>query len=244
MKVKQALDLVTDATDATPSGRGARARESLLREATRIFALKGYAKASTREICQAAGLNVASIHYYFEDKPGLYRAVLLQPLVDVGAQLTQLDDPALPLEQALHQLMGAIIGPLAGDDEESAWQTRLHLREMLEPSVGYNDLVAQYVSPFHEALVGLLARHVGARRPDVALHQLAFALVAMANDYCMSRDYMNYLCPELLGRPNAVAQVLERLVGFGCAMVEHEARRRAAAKASRTTRSPTGTKKR
>ena len=85
--------------------RGERARTRLLLEASRIFSEKGYAKASTREICEAARLNPAAIHYHFGDKDGLYRAVLLVPIHGIAAQLAGFDDPALTLAQSLHHLL-------------------------------------------------------------------------------------------------------------------------------------------
>ena len=60
--------------------RGLDTRARLLDVALRLFAEKGYAQTSTREICVAAGVNAASIHYYFSDKAGLYRAVYLAPI--------------------------------------------------------------------------------------------------------------------------------------------------------------------
>jgi len=77
--------------------RGAQAREALIAHGTRIFATKGFAAASTREICQAAGANVAAIHYYVGDKEGLYRAVLTAPIEAIADQFDGFDGPALPL---------------------------------------------------------------------------------------------------------------------------------------------------
>ena len=104
MKVNQALDFVSSEPDA-PSGqeRGARARERLLLEATRIFAEKGFARASTREICQAAGQNVAAIHYYFGDKAGLYRAALVRPIVTTSEQLER-------IVQIVTESIGEVLG--------------------------------------------------------------------------------------------------------------------------------------
>lgn len=228
MKINQALDLHdTEPAEALEggSGRGVRAKERLMEEATRIFAEKGFAKAATREICQAAGANVAAIHYYFGDKAGLYRAVLLHPIEEVQAAFAQFDSPELSLKEALHRLMSALLCPW-GLDEKATWIMRLHLREMVEPTHDYKDLVAQQILPHHQSLVDLLARHVGAKAPDDALHQLAFALVAMVHDYGLSRDFMNVLAPSLLQSPNALEPVLERLVGYGQALVHHERERR------------------
>ena len=50
---------------------GAKARQQLLHAGLKLFAEKGFAKTSTREIALAAHANVASISYYFGDKEGL-----------------------------------------------------------------------------------------------------------------------------------------------------------------------------
>lgn len=218
MKINQALDF--DQGTATQE-RGARARERLLQEAMRIFADKGFAKASTREICQAAEVNVAAIHYYFGDKAGLYRAVLLRPIEALSLEFAQFDDPALPLDEALRCLMSAFLCP-PGEDEHADCGMRLHLREMVEPSAAYKDVIAQHILPHHQRVVQLLARHVGAAGPDDALQQLAFALVAMVHDYSMSAEFMRVLAPGLLSGEDAMGRVLNRLVGYGVALVGHE----------------------
>ncbi|MGH6647301.1 CerR family C-terminal domain-containing protein [Aquabacterium sp.] len=228
MKINQALDL----DEAGLQERGARARERLLQEAMRIFADKGFAKASTREICQAAGTNVASIHYYFGDKAGLYRAVLLCPIEALTSEFANFDDPALSLEEALRCLMAAFLSPVGhGEgDEHAEHGMRLHLREMVEPSATYKELIAQHIQPHHQRVVGLLAKHVGVPgADDDALHQLAFALLAMVQDYCLSREFMKVLAPALLDGEAAVRKVLDRLVGYGVALVAHERAMRAVA---------------
>jgi AcrR family transcriptional regulator len=213
--------------------KGERARTRLLIGAARIFSEKGFAKASTREICAAAGLNAAAIHYHFGGKDGLYRAVLLGPIQALGAQLDGFDDPALSLPQALTRLLGAFVGcagesACSAEDAMAAQSLRLHLREMVEPSPVYAATVAQHIGPQHQAMARLLARHIGLAQPDDDVQRLVFALVAMAHDYCMSREFMNILAPGLLGRPDASAQALARLVDWGMALVAHERMRRCA----------------
>ena len=52
------------------------ARERLLETATELFAEKGYAGASVREIVEKAGVSKPVLYYYFKSKEGLFYAIL------------------------------------------------------------------------------------------------------------------------------------------------------------------------
>jgi AcrR family transcriptional regulator len=220
--------------------KGALAREQLVLHATRIFAAKGYAAAATREICQAAGVNIAAIHYYFGGKEELYRAVLTRPIHAFAEQFGGFDDAALPFEQAMRRLLAPFVRMALDDNNYDLQVIRLHLREMLEPTAVFRDVVSRNVMPHHQALADLLARHCGLARPDADIHQLAFALVALANDYCISREVMRMLAPDVLSRADAGERILDRLVGYSIALVAHEQARRArpATPAPRSARKP------
>jgi AcrR family transcriptional regulator len=225
-----APDALSDADEALVPARATRqtAQDKLLLAATTLFADKGFAKTSTREICTEAGVNVAAIHYHYGDKAGLYKAVLRQPIEVVVAQLAQFDEPSMGLEASLQRFLSAMLSPWT-DDQTGTKVMRLHLREMVDPTPEYKAMVALAVLPQHEALARMLARHVGASKPDDALRQLAFALVAMVNDYAMSREFMEMLAPTLVTGSGARERVLARLVGYGLALVHHEQEQRAQA---------------
>jgi TetR/AcrR family transcriptional regulator, regulator of cefoperazone and chloramphenicol sensitivity len=223
-------DLRRDAPAEAATERGERARTRLLAEASRIFAEKGFATASTREICQAAGLNVAAIHYHFGGKDDLYRAALIGPIETLAGQLEGFDAPGLSLEASLQRLLGGFVGAAEACTPGHDAGARLFLREMIEPTPMFAAAVAQHILPVHRAISGLLARHVSLppdAEPDEDIHRLAFALVAMANDYCMSREFMSLVAPGLLGGDDPLARARTRLVQWGVALVEHERRRRA-----------------
>ena len=55
----------------------------ILDAAEQVFALVGYAGATTQAISEQAGVTKAMIHYYFESKERLYRAVLDRILVEL-----------------------------------------------------------------------------------------------------------------------------------------------------------------
>jgi AcrR family transcriptional regulator len=64
-----------------PSSKSSRdCRETLLGVAGEIFAERGYEAATIKEITDRAGVNVASVNYYFRDKLSLYIEVLRQGL--------------------------------------------------------------------------------------------------------------------------------------------------------------------
>ncbi len=209
----------------TSPGRGAAAREVLLSHATRIFSTKGYAGASTREICDAAAVNLSAIRYYFGDKAGLYRAVLERPIGEMSATFAGFDADHLSLEQAIRMLLRPFVE--MDDDEQIELQTmRLYLREMIEPSEIFREVVGSAVVPVHMAMCQVMARHCEAPAIDDDIHQLAFAVVAMANDYCISREFMRMLAPNVLSRPQAVERIVDRLTGYAIALVVAERQRR------------------
>lgn len=232
------LDASSDAgapPSTAPTERRDPARARLLAVAERIFSEKGYAKASTREICAAAGLNTAAIHYHFGDKEGLYRETVIGPIRQLTQGFAGIDDLALPLSQALAQVLRGFIGSA---DPAAAQGMRLHLRELVEPSPVYAATVAEHIVPHHQALVRLLARHIGVDESDDDAHRLSFALVAMAHDYCMSREFMQILAPQLLSGGDALSIALTRIVDWGMALVAHEKARHAATATATATANP------
>lgn len=52
-------------------------KDKIIAAAIHEFAVKGYEQATTRDILEQAGANVAAINYYFKGKQGLYVKVLL-----------------------------------------------------------------------------------------------------------------------------------------------------------------------
>ena len=51
-------------------------RQRLIESATRLFAERGFAKVTVREICKAARANVAAVNYHFGGKNGLYQEIV------------------------------------------------------------------------------------------------------------------------------------------------------------------------
>lgn len=204
---------------------GEASRERLLRAGLRLFAHQGYAKTSTRELAEAAGVNIASISYYFGDKAGLYRAAFLEPTGETADDIARLLDPALDLPAALRVFYAGFLEPLRQGDE-ARWCMKLHMREMLEPSGLWDGGLAQSIRPQHDALVTVLARHLGGSAKDDDLHRLAVCLSALAVHLHVGRDIIDDLRPSLNRGADAIDRWVDTLVGYGLSMIDGHERRR------------------
>lgn len=62
-------------------------RERLLMAATELFACKGYASTTVREIVNAAGVTKPVLYYYFQNKEGIYLELMSESFVKFEALL-------------------------------------------------------------------------------------------------------------------------------------------------------------
>lgn len=199
------------------------ARQRLLAAGLRLFAHQGFARTSTRELAEAAQVNVAAISYYFGDKAGLYRAVFFEPMGDADADVARVLDPALTLDQALAAFYLGFLEPLR-EGETMQQCMKLHFREMLEPTGLWGELVDRSIRPLHDALLVLLQRHLGLAAPDVELHALVVCLTALGVHLHVGHDVTAQIVPQL--DPTDLDAWSARLVRAARAMVDAERVRR------------------
>jgi len=79
------------------------AKRTLLEAGISLFAEKGYASTSVREIVARAGVSKPVLYYYFENKEGIFRAILDWAAKQQEAILSQvLEKPGTVLERLIH----------------------------------------------------------------------------------------------------------------------------------------------
>ena len=61
---------------AQSSSQDQETHDRLIHAAVQLFSERGFRRVTVREICQAAGTNVAAVNYHFRDKFGLYTTVI------------------------------------------------------------------------------------------------------------------------------------------------------------------------
>lgn len=224
MTVKEVFEKLTVCHSRAPRSDGVEARARLLHAAVHLFAEKGFANTSTRELATAGGVNIAAISYYFGDKAGLYRAAYTEPMGDCDA-MSNIDLNAVSLEQGLRMMMMHIAEPLK-QGEMVQLCTRLHFREMLEPTGLWQEEINTEIRQGQMALSQLLSLHLGLTQPDDDVHRLAHSIVALPVFLFMGRDILLALHPHLIETPDAIDAYIDRQVGYALAMVESEKVRR------------------
>lgn len=155
---------VKAAEQAAPS-----VRDRILAVAQELFAESGYSVASTRAIAQAAGVNLAQLHYYFGAKKDLYKAAYLHGAAKVTESRQQAlaearqrwPDGNIPLAELVHAFVAPFM--LNGKTPEGRAMMRMHARLHTEPddiahevlSTVYDETTLAYVEAFRAILPGL-----------------------------------------------------------------------------------------
>src|SRR5689334_18975262 len=122
-------------------------RERLIEVAAALFPERGRDGVSVRDVCAAAGANVASVAYHFGGKEGLYLAVLRagleQMVAGVKGRLAHDEpDPARRLVRHVRAFAEVMLAP-----DAPAWATRLILVELARPTRALTRLIEEFMRP-------------------------------------------------------------------------------------------------
>jgi AcrR family transcriptional regulator len=182
-------DVLTKDADTT--------RERIIDAAGEIFAQRGFESTTVRDICQAAGANVAAVNYYFGDKQRLYIEAV------VRAHRWRMDRAKLPEwsagtspDEKLADFIATFIRRVRTGPDDT-WHTRLIMREIAHPSEACAELVQSSIRPQFEILIGILRE----MRPDTTdentLHLTAFSIVGQCLFYHFADPVVrNLLCAD------------------------------------------------
>lgn len=136
-------------------------RLHILETAGQLFAERGFAESTSKEICTRAGTNMAAINYHFNGRDGLYEAVLIEAhrqlvSIDELVSLASLQaDPRLKLRAFLTHVVEL------GGQPKAPWGFRVVLREALSPSPAMPVLIKRAVLPKAKLMRGLIGEIMG-----------------------------------------------------------------------------------
>ncbi|TKI05383.1 transcriptional regulator CecR [Martelella alba] len=197
----------------SPTSRGEQAKTQLIASAITLFGEKGIHGATTREIAQQAGQNIAAITYYFASKEGLYLAVAqwiadfinraFQPVIDDIDRLlaqTVIDREHCRhyLRQSLFTLIDVMTRP------ETLHLSQIMFREQLAPTGAYDIIHRNALSAMHRRLTRLAAGYAGADPDDTRITLHAHALLGEVLSFRFGRaTLMMQAGWQTLGPPQA-----------------------------------------
>ncbi|MCB9915257.1 MAG: TetR/AcrR family transcriptional regulator [Planctomycetes bacterium] len=137
-------------------------KERLLDSAERLFAERGYAATSLRELTQDAGCNLAAVNYHFGTKEALVLAVLERRVRPVNEErLARLDALEAAGTPQLEDVLRAFVAPLLERHRDGAAVERvarlfLQLSTMRDPELQHYRLfqstATRFVAAFLRAL--------------------------------------------------------------------------------------------
>jgi AcrR family transcriptional regulator len=234
--LKQPLPTAMDQKPLRSDGQQARLR--LLDAGLALFADKGFAQTSTREIAQLAQVNVAAISYYFGDKDGLYRAVFTDPRYNPTLDANDLATGPADIQTTLRFLLSGLAESLK-DVALTKQCMKLHFREMLQPTGVWQAEIDNNIKPNHQALVQALCQHLKLAHADDDVHRLAFSISGLGIMLHVGHDVVTAIRPQVIGGAAAIDLYVERILTYALAMVEAEAQRRSAAGSPNTPQKAT-----
>jgi AcrR family transcriptional regulator len=137
------------------SAADAQVREALLSAARNLFLRYGFRSVSSRQVAAAAGVNPAMIHYYFDGKEGLYRAMLESAIAPIVSRLQAMLGE--PRSADVDGLVRTYMQVLAANP----WIPGLIVREVLTPDGSFRQaFVRDFAGRFAPMLRNIIGREI------------------------------------------------------------------------------------
>jgi len=144
---------------------GAGTRERILTAAGELFAARGVRGATMREIAARAGANLASAHYHFGSKEGLYLAVASEMFhaLERAMAARGVAPAAVDLERATREELVAMLrSRVEALLEALLTPPRTHaivmLRELCDPTDALPEVVQRFIAPLRREMIRLVQR--------------------------------------------------------------------------------------
>jgi AcrR family transcriptional regulator len=150
----------------TSKGDDRETHERLLNAATWLFAERGFAKVTVRDICRRARANVAAVNYHFGGKAGLYDAVLRTAIrtMQGTTEAARHAGENRPPEEQLEAYMSIFLQRVA--KARDSWIHQLMMRELSDPTHALDMVAEEVIQPRMDYLASIIARLLGCGEED------------------------------------------------------------------------------
>ena len=166
-------------------------QEKLFAAAIPLFAEKGYAAVSIREIAKATDVNVSSISYYFRGKEGLYHAIIESHIATISKAISSAE--GLSPEERLKHYAKAI----SEIHTKKPYVIRFIQSELVNSTSAVDTILKKHLFSFYRFLNKAIQDGIdaGIFRTDLNVHHAALSLVGIMNFYFIAkplfRDFLD-----------------------------------------------------
>lgn len=159
-------------------------RQRLIDAGAQLFAEHGFERVTVRQICRAAGANVAAVNYHFGDKLGLYIAVIRSAIATIRELRDRITAASAghPAEDRLRAYIHAYIERVFTSDRR-AWIQRLMARETAEPTPALGIIVDEALRPQFEYLGAIVRELLGCPPDDPRVMRTTLSIQAQCVIY-------------------------------------------------------------
>ncbi|MEH6404274.1 MAG: CerR family C-terminal domain-containing protein [Sneathiella sp.] len=192
------MDQTIDLKFQRPKKRSA--SDQLIAAAGPLFADKPFDAVSTRELANAAQVNLSAISYHFGSKEGLYEAVFKNLLNELQ-----------PVRQGMATFLGAAIEPARGnramqrniveslvamfmDSLTSSlhphWHMRLMLREIQQPGRCFTLVMNEHINVVHDLIGGLVSSITGDAENSSSVIITSHTLIGICLQYRLNETIL------------------------------------------------------
>jgi AcrR family transcriptional regulator len=193
-------------------------RERLIDSATRLFAERGFAKVTVREICKAARANVAAVNYHFGGKTGLYQEIVQSAIRTMHGttQEIQKAGEGRPPEEQLRIFVRIFLTRVI--QARDGWIHRFMANELNDPTPALDMVIKQVIKPRMAYLGSVVASLIDCRANDPRVEHCVMSVQAqclvLLNDKIGSRFQPFQMTPKRL------EQVAEHIATFSLAGIK------------------------
>lgn len=189
--------------------------ERLLQTAVEKFAERGFRDATVREICAKAGVNVASVNYYFRSKQALYVKALSFAFETANQRYPQNDalDTTLPPETRLQFFISNFLLKLL-DDSYLGFHGKLIAREIAAPTAALDEVINTAISPQFMLLESIVGDILGANRDKAVMRRCVLSIFGQCLMFKHSRSVIDRLYPEAIATQQEIGCTAEHIAQF------------------------------
>ncbi len=200
-------------------------RKRLLEAAVSAFAEKGFANVRVREICEAAGANIAAINYHFGDKKGLYSEVLHHAFFGItgGDPLAWDAQTDASPEQRMREFVRNLLTQLLSE-RRSTLYIKLVTHELADPTSALERVIDEGMAPQMVRLMDVVRDLLGHRVEEQTVRRAAGSVLGQCLYYHFAAAVIRRMELEEKLDDSVIEDLTEHITRFSLAALDRMGR--------------------